>query len=122
MITGTVRASIEAVIDLAVRGPKGQEQKIKAVIDTGFTGTLTLPSKLIAELGLPFRMRGRALLGDGSETLFDIFEATVVWDGQPRRIFVDTADTDPLVGMALLRGYELTLQVKDSGTVLIKAL
>jgi predicted aspartyl protease len=66
--------------------------------------------------------RGRALLGDGSESIFDIFEATVVWDGQPRRIFVDTADTAPLVGMALLKGYELILQVKDKGTVLIKAL
>jgi predicted aspartyl protease len=73
-------------------------------------------------LGLPFRRRGRAILADGSETIFDIYEATVTWDGQARRISVDDANTDPLIGMGLLYGYELKIEVVDGGTVIINLL
>ena len=44
MIQGAVNAAYEAVIPLTVQGPAGQTQDIEAVIDTGFSGFLTLPS------------------------------------------------------------------------------
>lgn len=119
MITGSVNAHREAVIRLTVSGSQAREE-IEAVVDTGFTGFLTLPPPLIVTLGLPFRRHGRAVLADGSESFFDTHEATVTWDGRPRRIFVDAADTDPLVGMSLLHGHELTVQVVDGGGVFIK--
>jgi clan AA aspartic protease len=86
MITGIVTVAREAVISLTIRGPNGQEQEIEAVIDTGFDGSLTLPLALITALGLPWRRRGRALLADGNESVFDIYEATVLWDGTARRV------------------------------------
>lgn len=122
MITGIVIAYRQATIHLPVRGPAGQERGVEAIIDTGFDGSLTLPPALIATLGLAWRRRGRAMLADGSESLFDIHEATVVWNGVPRRIAVDAADTDPLLGMLLLHGYELTVQAVEGGSVLVKAL
>ena len=122
MISGIVTTAREAVIRLTVRGPTGQEQEIQAVIDTGFDGSLTLPPALIASLGLAWRRRGRALLADGNESVFDIYEATAMWDGTPRRLPVDEVDLTPLVGMSLLHGYELTMQVIERGSVLIKAL
>jgi len=122
MITGVVTAFRRATIPLAVRDATGQEHAIEAVIDTGFDGALTLPPTLIAALGLPWRRRGRALLADGTESLFDVYEATVLWDGTPRRVAVDAAEIDPLVGMLLLYGYELTVQAVEGGQVLIKAL
>jgi len=63
-----------------------------------------------------------ALLADGTTSLFDIYEATVLWDGTPRRVAVDAADIDPLVGMRLLDGYELTVQAIVGGQVRIQAL
>ena len=66
--------------------------------------------------------RGRVLLADGSESVCDIFAATVMWDGTRRRIAVDAADTPPLIGMALLHGYELTVRVVHGGDVHITAL
>ncbi len=122
MIIGVVTAFRQAIIRLTVHGPSRQAHEIEAVIDTGFDGALTLPPALIATLGLAWRRRGRALLADGTESLFDVYEATVVWDDAPRRIAVDATDTDPLVGMALLDGYELTVQAVAGGTVTIKAL
>jgi clan AA aspartic protease len=122
MITGSVTVAREAVISFTVRGPNGQEHEIEAVIDTGFDGSLTLPSALITALGLPWRRRGRALLADGNESVFDIYEATVLWDGTARRVSVDEVDVMPLVGMALLYGYELTMQIVEGGRVLLKPL
>lgn len=122
MITGSVTVAREAVINHTVRGPNGQEQESEAVIDTGFDGSLTLSPTLIIALGLPWRRRGRALLADGNESVFDIYEATVMWDGTARRGPVDEVDAMPLVGMALLYGYELTMQIVEGGRVLLKSL
>jgi len=122
MISGIVTGAREAVINLTVRGPDGTEQEFEAVIDTGFDGSLTAPPEVIAALGLPLRRRGRALLADGSATVFNIYEATAVWDGTPRRISVDEVDVSPLLGMSLLYGYELTVQVVAGGNVTIRPL
>ena len=122
MINGRVTVYREAVISLSVKGPEDQYTEIDAVIDTGFNGFLTLPASLIQELGLVWCRRGRAMLADGSESLFDIYEATITWDGRPRRIAVDEVNCDPLIGMSLLYGYELTVQVVDGGRVVINPL
>jgi clan AA aspartic protease len=101
MITGSVNENREATIRLLVRGAQGQEQEIEAIIDTGFTGFLSLPSPLIASLGLTWRGYAQAILADGSLRQFDVYAATVIWDGRARSVETDAADTDPLVGMAL---------------------
>jgi clan AA aspartic protease len=122
MITGIVTADREAVIRLVVKGPSGQGHEIEAVVDTGFDGWLSLPPSIISVLNLPWRRRGLALLADGSERVFDIYEATVQWHRQARRIAVDSADTAPLVGMALLEGRELKMQVRAGGKLQIRPL
>jgi clan AA aspartic protease len=122
MIVGVVTADHQAVIHLSVRGPAGQETAIDAIIDTGFDGWLSLPSSIIVSLDLTWRERGRALLADGSESVFDIYEGVVLWDGQALRIPVHEADTTPLVGMSLFRGYELIIQNQPGGKVSIRSL
>lgn len=122
MITGIVTVHHEATIRLLVRDANGQEQEVEAVLDTGFNGSLTLPPSIIAALGLPWRTRGLVVLANGSEDHCDIYAATIVWDGGPRNILVEAADTVPLVGMALLYGYDVRLQVIEGGSVLIEAL
>ena len=122
MIIGFVNVYRDAVVRLQINGLQGQSQQIETVVDTGFTGALTLPLNVIQSLGLAFRRSGRTSLSDGSESLFDIYEATVDWDGQPRRVSVDSAETDPLLGMSLLEGYELRVQVRTGGGVFITPL
>jgi clan AA aspartic protease len=122
MITGIVTADREAIVRLVVRGPSGSEEVVEAVIDTGFDGSLSLPPSLIASLQLPWRRRGKALLADGSESVFDIHEGVVLWDGLPVRVAIDAADMVPLIGMSLLDGFELTVQVRSNGRVTIEAL
>lgn len=107
-------------IDLS--GPTGQVVATDALIDTGFDGSLSLPASLIDELNLTWLQRGRAILADGNETLFDMYEATIIWDGESRRIIVDEAETAPLVGMRLLAGHEVMIRVQVGGRITISAL
>lgn len=120
MITGGVNAEREAVIRLFVRDVGGQEHERDVIVDTGFNGWLTLPPDFITALGLRWQRFGRAILADGSETVFNIYEGTILWDGQPIPIPVDEADAEPLVGMSLLYGYELVVQAVDGGSVTLK--
>ncbi len=122
MITGVVNTKREAIIQVVVHGPNGQAREIDAVIDTGFTGFLTVPSSLIVSLGLTWRGQAQAELGDGSLHQFNVYEATVTWDGQMRTVETDAADTMPLIGMAMLYGYHLHIQAVEGGIVTIGAL
>jgi clan AA aspartic protease len=122
MITGSVNAAREARISLVLQAPHGTTREIDALIDTGFNGFLTLPPTLITALGLERLARGRAILADGRDQLFDIHAVIVFWDGQPRTVEADSADTDPLVGMGLLHGYGVAIEVVDGGSVKIQRL
>ena len=122
MITGTVSATLDPIVRLTVRGPTGRSRRIRAVVDTGFNGTLTLPSILIAELELPWDRRANAELADGSQVVFDVHKAVVVWNRRRRMIRVDSADSAPLIGMELLHGFELNMKVQRRGRVTIKPL
>ena len=121
MITGWVKDR-EACIELTVCGARKRERTIRAVIDTGYTAFLSLPPDLIAWLSLDWRSSGRGILADGSECLFDVYAGKLVWDGRKRSVLIDEADTDPLVGMALLTGYELKIENRPNGKVSIKRL
>jgi clan AA aspartic protease len=117
MITGTVNARYEMVIKLPVRYSAGQEQEVEAILDSGFTGSLTLPPSLIAKLGLPWRSRSSVVLANGNVEELDIHAATIVWDATPRAILIQAVDNVPLIGMALLVGYDLRARVTIGGTV-----
>lgn len=122
MILGNVSLRCEAMLPLVIDNANGQQQIIDAVIDTGFNGFLTLPSDLIAKLDLSWNGSDTVTLGDGSETLFDIYSARIIWDGQFREIDVAESETEPLIGMGLLYGYKLQIEVIERGLVTIAAL
>ncbi len=111
-----------AVIQLSVLNRQGEPQEIQVIIDTGFNGALTLPQDTIDQLGLSWRSRGSATLANGSQDQFDIFAGTVLWDGRPRRILVESANTHPLAGMRLLHRHRLEIVVIPDGDVAIEAL
>ena len=121
MIQGVVNDAYEAVVAISLRGPAGQARDIEAVVDTGYSGFLTLPTALVTELGLPFAYIGRAFLANDDEVSFDVHDVTVLWDGQPRHIKADATGSTPLVGMLLLDGHTLNIEVESGGRVVIQA-
>ena len=117
MIAGVVNGDFEAIITLSICDSEGKVYNQQAIIDTGFNGWLSLPPDLIARLNLKWKRRGRAILGDGSECVFNVYEAVVVWDGDRVTIPIDEADSEPLVGMSLMEGFQLMVQVFEGGNV-----
>jgi clan AA aspartic protease len=122
MIHGVVSRNREATISLVIVNESRQTKLITAVIDTGYTGFLSLPSEIITELNLSWRGIDRGTLGDGSEVTFEVYAAKVIWDGEYRDIPINEAETDPLIGISLLYGYDLHIQTVEGGSVTIKRL
>jgi clan AA aspartic protease len=122
MMTGTVNADLEALLPLTVRHADGRAHDVEVVIDTGFNGFLTLPPALVSVLGLQWLCRQQGQLADGSVQVFDVYVAKVDWHGQSRSVEVEAADTQPLIGMALMQGSELRVQVMPGGSVIIAGL
>lgn len=122
MMYGSVNQNCEATLSVAVGYGDQPKQMIKAVIDTGFTGFLSLPFSIITSLSLPWSFRDFATLGDGSQVIFDMYTATVIWDGEIKTIDVAASETEPLIGMSLLYGFKLEVEAVENGTVAIKSL
>lgn len=90
MIQEVAKAAHETVLTLPFQGPEGLTREIEAVVDTGYSGFLTLPPRLVGELGLPFDYIGQAFLANDAEVEFDVHYVTVLWDGQSRNIEVES--------------------------------
>ncbi|MGD9857496.1 MAG: clan AA aspartic protease [Planctomycetaceae bacterium] len=121
MIEGIVNADLEAMIAVTIHGPGGV-RAVDALIDTGFNGALSLPSALISDLQLPWRQTGWAVLADDSRILVDLFEASVEWHGAERRVYVDEGCSTALLGMSLLEGSHLRINVVEAGRLAIEEL
>lgn len=121
MIQGVVNDAFEPVVALSLQGPGGQTQDIEAVVDTDYSGFLTLPPSLVMELRLPFSYIGRAFLANDDEVTFEVHDVTVLWDGRQRHIKADATGSTPLVGMLLLESHDLNIEVVRGGRVAIQA-
>jgi clan AA aspartic protease len=122
VISGTVNASLEATVPLRVEGPGGERQTMRAVIDTGYDGALSLPLDVVLSLSLAAAAPRVVTLGDGSQRVCDYYAANVHWDGQIRRIRVLCVEGDPLLGTGLLRRCNLTADFESGGSVTITRL
>ncbi|HJT31454.1 MAG TPA: clan AA aspartic protease [Pirellulales bacterium] len=122
MIHGAVNARFEAIVPVRLRGPAGTELSVDAIVDTGFTASLTLPDTAIAVLGLQRQSRGGAVLADGSVRQFDIYTAEVSWAGAWRPVLVSGVGDEVLLGMRLLGGHKLAMAVMNGGLVEIAPL
>jgi clan AA aspartic protease len=122
MIRGVVNAQREAIVRLRVRGPSGLETEVDVIVDSGFTSSLTLPVTLIASLGLSRQSGSAAVLADGSVRRFDIFAAEIEWDGAWRTVLVSAVGNESLMGMRLLAGHKLGIEVVSGGSVQIHPL
>lgn len=112
MITGTV-IGLQARVEVVFRFQNQPDRSIEFVIDTGFAGALTLPVSVVAALGLLYVGRLDAHLADNSHVRVPVYEATIVWDGQETPVAVLGRGNRPLLGTALLDGFNLNADFAD---------
>jgi clan AA aspartic protease len=113
----------EALLGVEVLSQAGSSSlRVEAVVDTGFTGHLTLPRATVDALGLPIIGSAESILADGSLVMEDVCLARVLWHGAERPVRVLVADATPLLGMALMRGSELRVECVGGGEVSVERL
>jgi clan AA aspartic protease len=122
MIFGTVNPYREAIVQFVVIGKNQKRKSIKAVIDTGYSGSLILPLEIIEELELTRYATQEGVLGNGAVHQFSVHEGSVIWDGKVQAIEINSAEAGPLVGMGLLEGYEVRIEAVTGGDVRIQLL
>jgi len=117
MIRGVVNARCAAIVQLTIRGADGIEVDVDAVVDTGFTASLTLPASVASSMNLVQQSVAGAILADGSVRQLDIFEAEINWEDEWRPILVTVVGNEVLLGMRLLEDHELRIEAVPGGVV-----
>ena len=120
MIVGKVNADDEPIIRVFILTQSGMPHELQATVDTGFNEFLSLPTDLIDALQLPFLAYENVILANGSEEQCAVHKVMVLWDGQPREARVQANEGAPLIGMSLMRGYRLTVDVEVDGAVILE--
>ena len=122
MLTGRVSRDLQAWLSVEILDADGQVHPIEVVLDTGFEGELALPSRIIRQLGLAAAGRRWVELADGRAETLRRYVGVALWDGQNRDVEVIETGSDPLVGMALLEGCRVTVDVIEGGAVVVDAI
>jgi clan AA aspartic protease len=117
MTPGIVTARLEAVVRLRFRGPNGVESVVDGIVDTGFTGSLTIPILIAASLGMNQFSVGQARLADGSTCSFPIYKGELEWEGNFRTVLLSAMGDECLIRMQFMSGLDLRIQVRDRGAV-----
>ena len=124
MIEGRVSsdgaAGLQAWVTIEVAGSDEVFRTTDVVVDTGFTGWLTLPETVIERMGLDLYGRRPAVLANGETTILDLYFARIRWHGLDRPVMVHQAGGRPLMGMALLSGSRLLIDASEGGEVAIE--
>ena len=122
MIRGRVSGNQQALIAIDIMDGAGQPRSLEVVLDTGFTGYLTLPSESIRQLGLSSVGQRTFELANGELFDFQVYIGSVSWHGRPSDVLVLQSDSVPLLGMTLLWGSRVCMDALNDGEVTIEEL
>ena len=123
MIRGAVTRNpgggLEAWIAVSVMDAYGDLQQCEVIVDTGFTGWLTLPEADIRRLGLVRAGSRDSITASGNAESFDYYETWVSRHGQLHEIDVCQSIDQPLLGTGLLEGSRVAVDAWDGGDAII---
>ena len=120
MIFGQVRRRFPRVT-LTLAGWEGPLE-IEFAVDTAFDGDLALPADWARRLeSQPLGQRGLSL-ADGSLFVSAALEVVLDWEGEPRLTEVLILDGSPLIGVVLMEGFHLGVDMEAGGDVSLEPL
>ena len=123
-VVNEIGTAIEAGITLTILGNGAVSENIPCLIDTGFSEELALPIHIISRLNLPPADDGETeiVLADGSAETALVYVARILWHGRLREVKVLDLGDEPLIGMKLLRGSNISFDAAPGGVVAIAEL
>lgn len=119
MTSGKVSAQLRPMITIHLEVSGCDPLSMEATLDTGYNGELLLPPDVIRSLGLSQAGSSPAVLADGTIVQLPMYAGHVRWAGGSRRITVDEADSDPLVGIAILKNHRIMIDCIPDGQVIV---
>ncbi len=119
MIAGYVNGDLEAIVPVALVDGNGYRWRQEVIVDTGFSGDLTLPAEFIDQLGLTPAGQVDTTLANGQTVETNQYQATVVWEGERLTVDVMESENQYLLGTNLLHGRTVTVQMWAGGDVAI---
>ena len=105
------------VVQVELRGRDGRSVFVDAVLDTGFTGTISIPIGVIRELGIVRRRRETFVLADGSTSESSVYDGSVRFAGSWFETDIFSTHYIPTVGMRLLYGANISFDAVPDGDI-----
>ena len=116
-MVGQFLPSREFVVGILVSNEEGEQVSLSAVVDTGFSGYLTLPFSVIQRLNLPQTDIEEASIADGTVIRFGVYQAIVEWDEEERTVAALATEGDTLIGISLMMKSIGTSEFDEGGSV-----
>jgi len=119
---GIVNEYIEATVSLNALGAGGASVAVDFIIDTGCTEEMILPQEIITQLRL---VRGADIIiavADGTYSRRARYPVHIEWHGHVTEVAAIGMGIEPLIGMGLLRGSNLSVDADPGGRVTITEL
>ena len=113
-------SGLEARVDIGIAGSNSIFQTVAVVVDTGYSGALTLPEPIAHELGLRSTQRRYVTLANGQTEQVGACAARMLWNGQPIDVLAHLMGDKPMIGTTLLTNCRLTIDWWDGGDVIIE--
>ena len=110
------------VVQVELRGRDGRSVFVDAVLDTGFTGTISIPIGVIRELGIVRRRRETFVLADGSTSESSVYDGSVRFAGSWFETDIFSTHYIPTVGMRLLYGANISFDAVPDGDIEYRSL
>ena len=120
MNIGGIYGEIESLsprVQIVVSGPDGDSLSMEAVLDTGFNGVVSISPRDAETLRLKYLGQDKLVLADGTVRECAIFAGRVLFAGEWRDVPITTTGDVALVGMQLIYGARLTLDVFLDGDI-----
>ena len=122
MIRGRVDSHRQAWVQLGLKSRTGHLQRVDAVVDTGFDGSLNLPPDIIRELDLASELEANVIKATCASDKVNTWNGDVIWDEQVRSLLILESSGAPLLGMELMEDSRLTINTRTNLDVFIETL
>ncbi len=115
MLLGKLSDKLAPFLELSILSTDSTSRQHSFLVDTGCTLEMVLPAVILAELGWPVIETMEIQQADGSRVAVDLHEGSVVFGELARPVLAAALGTQPIIGMELLQGWQLCLDIIAPG-------
>ncbi len=122
LLIGEVSANKEVVLTVQIKDDGEIFHPVRCVLNTGFSGYLTLPASAIDVLHLRYIDEIYLVIAGNQPSRLRAYEGVVEWHTSFITVLVLEVEGHPNIGMRLLYGSDLHVHVVDGGFATVAAL